>query len=571
MIHIHTFPPAWIRSYRSGYLPGDLIAGFIVATVLVPQAMAYALLAGLPPVTGLYASILPVLIYAFLGSSNYLAMGPVALVCLMVADVGARFALPGTPEFQAIVLVQALLCGVILVIFALLRFGALVNFLSHSVITGLINAAAVLIAVSQLPYLLGLELPRTDFADTLSMVLSKLAMTNGATAIISLLAIVVLLVTGKPVEKGLVALGCNATAASVISRSGPLLVVLISALLVYFTALHAAHGVAIVGSIPAGLPPLSLPAWDPGLWYRLLPGALLIALVSYLGSISVARSLASRRRERVNANLELLAVGAANIGAALSSGFPVGGGFGRSSVNFSAGANTPLASIITAALVLLTLLVLSPLFYYLPKAVLAAIVFTSVIGLMDIRSVIKAWSYNKADALSSLLTFVAVLEFGVEQGVLTGVIISISLYMWRTSRPHMAVVGRVGHTEHFRNILRHQVQTCPHVLAIRIDESLYFANAHALEDRLLALTSGHREIRHVLLICSAINYIDYNALETLEATLEKLRNSGVTLHLAEVKGPVMDKLKHTAFMRRLLEAGKVYLSTHEAMVDLECV
>jgi len=571
MISTSFFLPSWIRTYRAGSLAGDMIAGFIVATVLVPQAMAYALLAGMPPVTGLYASILPVLIYALMGSSNYLAVGPVALVSLMVADVGARFAHPGTPEFQSIVLVQALLCGVILVVFAMCRFGALVNFLSHSVITGLINAAALLIAVSQLPYFMGLVIPRAGFINTFHTVLSSLAMTNIPTAIISLSAFIILLLSTKPVEKWMVALGCNATAATLISRSGPLLVVVMGALVVYLFSLHYLREVDIVGTIPAGLPPLSPPGWDPNLWYRLLPGSVLIALVSYLGSISVARSLASRRRERVNADRELLAIGAANIGAALSSGFPVGGGFGRSGVNFNAGANTPLASVITAALVLLTLLVLSPLFYYLPKAVLAVIVFTSALGLMDIRSVIKAWFYNKADALASLLTFISVLEFGVEQGVLMGVIISVSLYLWRTSRPHIAVVGRVGDTEHFRNVLRHRVQTCPHVLVIRIDESLYFANAHALEERLLALTSGQREIHHVVLICSAVNYIDYNALETLEATLEKLRNSGVTLHLAEVKGPVMDKLRETEFMQHLLAAGKVYLSTHEAMVDLDCV
>lgn len=560
-----------MRSYRSENLPGDLIAGFVVATVLVPQAMAYALLAGMPPVTGLYASILPVLIYALLGSSNYLAIGPVALVSLIVADVGVRFAQPGSLEFQSIVVTLSLLSGLVLVVFALLRFGALTNFLSHGVITGLINAAALLIAVSQLPYLLGLDIPHADIFKTVSQVLASLQLANMYTAFISLASIILLLASGKPVEKLLLYLGFSGRTATVISRSGPLLVVLLSSLLVYLLSMQETSGVNIVGTIPSELPPVLLPPYNPDLWNELMPGSVVIALVSYLGSISVARSLASKRRERVNANTELFAIGAANVGAALCSAFPVGGGFGRSGVNFSSGAKTPLASIITATLILLTLLVLSPLFYFLPKAVLAVIVFTSVLSLIDIRSIIRAWSYNKADAISAILTFVAVLGFGVERGVLTGVIISIALYLWRTSRPHMAVVGRVGETEHFRNILRHRVQTCPHVLAIRIDESLYFANAHALEDRLLALTSGHSEIRYVVLICSAVNFIDTSALETLEATLEKLRNLGVTLHLAEVKGPVMDKLKDTDFMKRLLEEGKVYLSTHEAMVDLECV
>ena len=563
------FLPSWLRSYRPGHLAGDLIAGIIVATVLVPQAMAYALLAGMPPVTGIYASIVPVIVYALLGTSNYLAIGPVAIVSLMVADITGNLAAPDSPEYQAIAMNLALLTGLALMVFALFRFGALVNFLSHAVITGLINAACLLIAVSQLQYLLGFDIPRAGFFSTIGLVFTFIPEINSYTAIISMFALALLFVTGRTAAK--LPHSHKITIRSCISRTGPLLVVLLSSILVYWLSLSREQGVDIIGAIPAGLPPLTIPPFDPDLWYELAPAAVMIALVSYLGSISVARSLASRRRERVSSNRELLAIGAANIGAALCSAFPVGGGFGRSGVNFSAGANTPLASVITAAAVVVALLVLSPLFYFLPKAVLAAIVFISVLGLIDLKSVVKAWSYNKADALSSILTFIAVLIFGVEQGILTGIVISIALYLWRTSRPHIAIVGRVGNTEHFRNILRHPVKTCPHVTAIRIDESLYFANAHALEDRLLTEISANRDIRHIVLICSAVNFIDYSALETLDAILVKLRNANVSLHLAEVKGPVMDKLKTTDFMNRLLESGRVYLSTHEAMVDLECV
>ena len=559
---------SWARTYRSEYLSGDVIAGIIVATMLVPQAMAYAMLAGMPPQTGLYASIVPVVIYAMFGSSNYLAIGPVAIVSLMVASITGELAQPGSDEYLNIAIVLATLSGLAMIVFALLRFGALVNFLSHSVITGLINAASLIIIASQLKYLLGLDIPRASFFKTLNLIASSLDQTNVTTTIISIVAVSILLFSRKPLEKLMLAKGFSTTVTSIVTRTGALVVVLLCSFIVWVGTLHETAGIEIVGTIPAGLPPFLIPSFDAGIWYDLLPAAILIAFVSYLESISIARSLASKRRQRIKPNRELFALGAANISAAFSAAFPVAGGFGRSGVNFSAGANTPLASIITAILILLTLLILSPLFYYLPKAVLAAIVFMAVLNLIDIASVKKAWHFNKADALSSVFTFIAVLIFGVEKGVLIGITISLAHYLWRTSKPHMAVVGRVGDTEHFRNIKRHKVRTWPHIIAIRIDESLYFANAHALEDKLLELISTNEEVKHVVLICSAINFIDVSALETLEGLLEKLHNAGVLLHLAEVKGPVMDKLKKSDLLDQLGE-GNVYLSTHEAMHDLE--
>ena len=300
----------------------------------------------------------------------------------------------------------------------------------------------------------------------------------------------------------------------------------------------------------------------------LLPAAGLIALVGFVESVSVAKALASKRRQKIDADQELRALGVANIGAAFSGGYPVTGGFSRSMVNFTAGANTGLAAIVTAILIAFTLAFLTPLFHYLPKAALAAIIVVAVSGLVDFRSLFRIWRYNGLDGFSQLATFAAVLALGIEIGIMLGAALSIAFYLWRTSRPHMAIVGRVGETEHFRNILRHDVKTLPHVLALRVDENLYFANTRFLEDRLLAAVADQPRIKHLVLICSAINFIDASALESLENTVRALSEAGVTVHLAEVKGPVMDKLEKTDFLGHL-GAGEVFLSTHDALAKLE--
>jgi SulP family sulfate permease len=364
-------------------------------------------------------------------------------------------------------------------------------------------------------------------------------------------------------------LGLPHQVVTIATKSGPLVVAALGTLLVAVFDLNQRAGVGIVGEVPAGLPPLSVPSFSPEVLAALLPAALTISLVGYMESISVAKALASKRRQKVDADQELVALGAANVAAAFSSGYPVTGGFSRSSVNFSAGANTGLASLITAGLLALTVLLLTPFFYYLPNTVLAAIIIVAVIGLLDLHTLRHVWRYNKADGASLLVTFAAVLALGVDVGILVGVAASIALFLWRTSRPHMAVVGRVGESEHFRNILRHDVQTCPHVVAVRVDESLYFANTAYLEDRLLGMVAERPEVRHLLLICGAVNFVDARALETLEAMLQELRDAGADLWLAEVKGPVMDRLLAIGFIDQLGH-DHVFLSTHQAMNALSC-
>ena len=311
-----------------------------------------------------------------------------------------------------------------------------------------------------------------------------------------------------------------------LTKAGPVVVVAIGTVIVWAFGLHGGSGIQVVGDVPAGLPPLTTPSMSITTWQALLPTALAISFVGYMESISVAKALASKRRQKVDADQELVALGAANLGATLTGGYPVTGGFSRSVVNFSAGANTGLASIITAGLIAFTVIFLTPLFYYLPNAVLAAIIIVAVIGLIDLTTLRHVWHYNKADAASMLATFLAVLAVGVESGILVGVAAAVALFIWRTSRPHMAVVGRLGQSETYRNILRHQVKTCPHVLAIRVDESLYFANTKYLEDSILQTVADRPELKHLVLIGIAVNFIDASALETLEALILELRDAG---------------------------------------------
>ena len=557
--------------YNKSLFQDDLIAGIVVAIMLVPQAMAYALLAGMPPQTGLYACILPIFIYAALGTSNYLAIGPVAIIAMMVAGAAGLHAQPGEPDYISIAILLAALSGFIMILFGFLGFGRLVNFLSYPVINGFINAAALVIAASQLKHLLGIEIPPGhSFLSIVGNITQGSHDANPATIIISAGALCLLYLSRRPLAQLFARFSIDEKIAAMIARTGALGVVLLATVLVWRFDLHTTYQVAIVGRVPAGLPSLTWPALDHEMMLSLLPGAALIAVVSFIESISIARSLAGKRRERIKPNRELVAIGSANVAASLSGAFPVAGGVSRSGVNYSSGAKTRVSSVITALIIIFTILFFAPLFYYLPVSVLAAIVCVAVFRLIDVKHIKEAWRFNRADALSSLATFFAVLLFGIEQGLLIGAGISIILYILRTTRPHIAIVGRLGNTEHYRNVKNYTVTTCRHVVGVRIDESLYFANVHELEDRLLQIIAEQPEVEHVVLICSAINFIDLSALRSLEATLDRFHDAGVVLHLSEVKIPVMKMLKRSRFLTSLKE-GKVYISTHEAMTDLGCV
>ena len=560
----------WLVRYRRQDLVGDLLGGVIVAIMLVPQGMAYAMLAGLPPEVGLYASIVPLVIYGLLGTSRTLAVGPVAIVSLLVASGVAPLAESGSAEYLQLALTLAFLVAVIQFLMGVVRAGAVVNFLSHPVVSGFTSAAAIVIGFSQLKHLLGVNIPRTEyFYEQVLYAAQHLLESNVYALIIGLGGIAILLYFQRGLSSHLKKTGLPESVIVPVSKSGPLVVVLLSTISVVAFSLFDWAGVKIVGEVPSGLPPITLPVFELDVLQLLLPTALAISFVGFMESISVAKSLASKRRQKVDADQELVALGAANFGATFTGGYPVTGGFSRSSVNFAAGANTGLASIITAGLVALTVIFLTPLFYYLPNAVLAAIIMVAVFGLIDVKTFRHVWKYNKADAASMMVTFLAVLAVGVETGILMGVAAAVLLFLWRTSRPHMAEVGRIGDTETYRNVERHEVETWPQTVAIRVDESLYFANTKYLEDVVLQMVADRPELKYLVLIGIAVNDIDASALETLESLNQELRDAGVELHLAGFKGPITDRLKAIGFIDHI-GPSRVHLSTHDAMKALGC-
>ena len=572
LMKIQTIIPAagWLKSYTSGDFPGDLTAGIITAILLVPQAMAYSILAGLPPEVGLYASIAPPILYALFGSSRTLAVGPVAVASLMVAAALGSLALPGTTEYIYAALILSALVGLFLLFMGITKLGFLANFLSHPVMSGFTSAAAIVIAFSQLKHLLGLDIPRGGRVDqTLFYIVEHISEINVLTVIISGISLLLLFSLRQYLEPLLVRIGLAERFAKTAVKAGPMFVVVLMTFLSAHMLWNETDGLIVVGSIPAGLPPLTIPSFDFALWRELAVSAALIALVSFVESVAIARVLASKRRQKIDVNQELVGLGVANMGAAFTGGSPVCGGFSRSVVNFDAGANTQLAAIITAALIALSVLFFTPLFYYLPQAVLASIIIIAVLGLVDLKALKINWTYSKSDAAAWLVTFAVVMAEGIEMGIIAGMAASLILFLWRSSKPHIAIVGRVGNSEHFRNIRRHTVHTCPHVLAIRVDESLFFANTRYFENYVLSAVVDQPDVKHVVFICSAINAIDGSALESLEQLITDLKSAGVTFHLAEVKGPVMDRLERTHFLEHL-KPGKVFLSTHDAFIELDC-
>lgn len=560
----------WLRRYRRADLPGDLIAGVVTAIMLVPQSMAYAQLAGLPPQVGLYASLLPLVVYALLGTSKQLSVGPVAITSLLVFSGLAGLALPGSPRYLELAMLLALMVGAIKLLLGLFRLGVILNFISHPVLAGFTTASALIIAAGQLKYLLGYPVPGDRFFQTVTSAVLGLPQLNPATLVIGLASIGLLLAFRKGLRPLLARSGVRPLAVTLIVSGAPLVTVLLGTLVTWWLRLDQTAGVAVVGAIPAGLSPFSLPQASSADLRALLPAAAAIVLVSVVESVAVAKALASKQRQVIEPDQELVALGAANLAAGLFSGYPVTGGFARSVVNYQAGAVTGLASLVTAGGIALILLFFTPLFTYLPQAVLAATVIFAVFGLVDLREPGRIRLASGGDAAVWGVTFAAVLLLGIETGIFVGVGISLLLYLWRTSRPHIAVVGRLDEGEVYRNVLRHDVRVWPHVVAVRVDESLYFANTRYLEQALLRIVSEHPAVRHLVLIGSAINEIDSSALHSLEALMQELHDGGVQLHLAEMKGPVMDRLRRADFVDRL-GPEHIHLSTDSAMRALGCV
>ncbi len=555
----------WGKSYNRDALTNDLIAAVIVTIMLIPQSLAYALLAGLPPEAGLYASIAPIILYAIFGTSRALAVGPVAVVSLMTAAAIGNIAETGTMGYALAALTLAAMSGAILLLMGVFKLGFLANFLSHPVIAGFITASGIIIAASQLKHILGIDASGHNLFDIVVSLVTHLPETNPVTLTIGVLATGFLFWVRKGLKPALRKMGLGPRMADVLTKAGPVVAVMATTFAVWGLDL-AGSGVKIVGAVPQSLPPLTMPDFSPGLLQELLIPAILISVIGFVESISVAQTLAAKRRQRVNPDQELIGLGAANIGAAFTGGYPVTGGFARSVVNYDAGAETPAAGAFTAVGLAIAALALTPLVYFLPNATLAATIIVAVLSLVDFKILRTSWDYSKADFIAVLATILLTLGLGVEVGVSAGVILSIGLFLFRTSRPHIAEVGLVPNTQHFRNINRHKVITDPAVLTIRIDESLYFANARYLEDYVFGRVVSVCEIKHVIMMCSAINEIDLSALESLEAINHRLHEMGIKLHLSEVKGPVMDRLKQGHFLDDL--SGRVFLSQYEAMEQL---
>jgi SulP family sulfate permease len=553
----------WMRSYDGQTFSSDLIAAVIVTIMLIPQSLAYALLAGLPAEVGLYASILPLGVYALFGSSSTLSVGPVAIASLMTAAaVGEVSASTGVSATDAAVTLAAL-SGFMLAAFGLLRLGFLANFLSHTVVSAFITASAIIIALSQLRHIFGIQAGGDTIGELFHSIWTHISQLNFSTLWIGASVVVFLLLVKSRGVSLFTKLGVSRFRAQLLTKVAPVFAVVATIVAVSSLDLEA-DGVAVVGAIPTGLPNLALPDFSIALIEALWLPALLISIIGYVESVSVGRTLGGKRQERIDADQELIGLGAANVASAISGGLPVTGGFSRSVVNFDAGAVTQAASLMTAAFIGVVSLFLTPLLYSLPKATLAATIIVAVIALVDFSVIKKTWRVSKGDTAAVLVTMFITLGFGVEAGVSCGILVSIGLHLYRTSKPHIAEVGLIEGTEHFRNVRRYQVESYPQILTLRVDESLFFANASYLEERIYSAAFDNGEIAHVILMCTAINEIDYTALETLEAINLRLKQQGITLNLSEVKGPVMDMLNRTDFFAHL--SGEVYLSQFEAFI-----
>ena len=555
----------WGRSYGRHAAVNDLVAAVIVTIMLIPQSLAYALLAGLPPEVGLYASILPLVAYAVFGTSRALAVGPVAVVSLMTAAAVGQVAAQGTADYLSAAIVLTLLSGLFLIAMGLFRLGFLANFLSHPVISGFITASGLIIATSQVKHILGISGGGHTLVDLLAGLAAGIFETNLPTLLIGAGALAFLFWVRSSLKPLLLRLGLNRRLADVIAKAGPVFAVAVTIALAAGLDLRQA-GVAIVGEVPQGLPPFAVPLFDFELWQSLLVPAVLISIVGFVESVSVAQTLAAKRRQRIDPDQELVGLGASNIASSLSGGYPVTGGFARSVVNFDAGAETPAAGAFTAVGIALATVFLTPLLFYLPKATLAATIIVAVLSLVDLGALKRTWIYSKADFAAMAATILLTLVYGIEAGIVVGVGLSVALYLFKTSRPHVAVVGQVPGTEHFRNVLRHKVITSETVATLRVDESLYFANARYLEDKVYDLVAVNPQLDHFVLMCPAVNEIDASALESLEAINHRLKDAGVTFHLSEVKGPVMDRLQRSHFLEEL--TGQVFLSQYDAFRTL---
>ncbi|MGZ5076697.1 MAG: SulP family inorganic anion transporter [Methylobacter sp.] len=555
----------WLKSYRREEFNSDLFAGTITAILLVPQGIAYAILAGLPPQLGLYASILPPILYALFGTSRTLSVGPASIAAIMIAGAltAPEVSALGNPVQSALILSAE--SGIILLLMALLRMGGLVNFISHPVLTGFTSGASLLIIANQLPQLFGLKAPSCGI--NIACYEAYLSAIIPAATAIGFSALGLLIFFGKPLIHALKKIGMQPALITAISKCGPLLTIMLTTLAVGYFDLIGQHHLAVVGQVPAGLPALNFDFLPIEKWSVLLPYSGFITLIAYVESVAIAKVTANLRAEKISPNQELIALGIANLSAAISGGMPVAGGFSRTMVNFAAGARSQMAMLIAAAILALAVIFFSPWFENIPKAALAAIILVAITPLVKLKDIVLTWRYDRGDGIAELATLLGVLVYGIEEGITLGIILTLISHLRKTSQPHIAVLGRIAGTEHYRNIKRHNVETWPHLLLLRVDESITFANINFIEEFIKSELRRQPDIKHIVLIFTSVSDIDTTALEILENLNHTLQGAKITLHISEAKGPVLDKLERTDFIRQL-QPGKAFFRTEEAVQEL---
>ena len=558
--------PGWLQHYQQKNLSHDMVAGVIFTILVIPQSLAYALLAGLPPHFGLYVSIFPVLAYILFGSSMVQAVGPVAITAIMTYSVLSPMAIPGSSEYIMLSASLALFSGIMLLLFGWFRLGFLSQLLSRPVISGFISGAAVLIVISQFKSLLGISYPGEEIGALFNALMQQLPHNNHMTMMMGFTSFLILILSRKYLASLLTRFGLSRNQGAFIARLVPLLIVFLATLLVVYFDLDTTAEVVVVGHITEGLPGFEFffPSYDTV--KTLTVPALLMALIGMVQGISIAESLAIKRRERIDPNAELVGLGASNVVAAFYGGMPVGGGVSRSAVNVASGAQTPLAGMVSAFFMMAIVAGASHWLARLPLTVLAANIMVAAISMVDLKSFKHAWLYDKADALALLGTACGVIVLGLEGGIVLGVSLSLVTLLYRVSIPHIAVIGRIVGTEHFRNIARHQVETIPGVLFLRIDESLFFGNLNAVEARISNELSKVNEITDLVLVMNAVNMVDTTAMEVLTELNRDLFEQGCMLHFAEIKGPVYDKLSDSPLLTSL--SGKVFFTTNKAFEKL---
>ncbi|MEJ2515131.1 MAG: sulfate permease [Gammaproteobacteria bacterium] len=546
----------WLPRLTGRDLGADILAAGVSTILLVPQGLAYAMVAGLPPVVGLYASVLPAVLYAVFGTSRDLSVGPTSVVAIMVAAALGGAGAGADPVAGAVIL--SVLTGLILLLMGILRLGVLANLLSQPVLTGFSSGAAVVIIADQLRHLAGIELPGGIHPhEMVAYLFARAGSLNPQTLAVGGLGVVFLVVVSR-------AFASRQGAASLVPKLAPVALLVIATIVVQQAGLER---VPVVGEISARPPALDMQMPGAGAWMALLPSAALISIIAFVESVSIAKYLAGRRRESVDPDQELIALGSANLGSAVSGALPVAGSFSRSIVSFNSGAQTQATSLFLALFTGLTLVLLAPAFSALPKSALAAVIIVAVAGLVNLRSILETWRYSKADGASNAVTFIGVLVYGVEGGLVMGVLLSVLLYIWRTGHPNIVVVGRLPGSTEFRSVERHKVDTWPELLLVRVDENLYFANVGHVTDIVGREFQKRPGLKHLVLVMSGVGFVDSSALTELQRASENLREAGVTLHLAEVKGPVMDRLRRTRIFEQIAP-GQVFPTAQAAVTAL---